>query len=90
MLLLKRPFRDLFSVMSRATFDAPTIRPELSFSGEIVRDISAIDPSLRFRTVSKCSIRSPRLSRARISASSAKRSSGTMSVIFLPIASSAV
>ena len=54
------------SVMSRATFDAPTTRPSASRTGETVREMSSRRPSLATRTVSKCSTRSPRRSRSRI------------------------
>ncbi|HEX8852439.1 MAG TPA: PAS domain S-box protein, partial [Pyrinomonadaceae bacterium] len=39
-------------VMSRAIFDAPTMRPSASFTGETVSDTSTKVPSLRRRTVS--------------------------------------
>lgn len=43
----------LSSVMSRAIFEAPTIRPRAFRIGEIVSEISARLPSFRCRTVSK-------------------------------------
>ena len=56
------PLGLLAGVMSRAIFDAPMILPSALLTGEIVRDTSTRLPSFRNRTVSKCSIRSPRLS----------------------------
>ena len=42
----------LRSVMSRATFDAPTSRPDLSRTGDTVSEMSRRRPSLARRTVS--------------------------------------
>ena len=80
----------LRSVMSRATFDAPTTRPAASLMGEIVKEISRSVPSLRMRQVSKCSTSTPRLSRSRMIASSSRRSAGMIRVMCWPTASSAV
>ena len=46
--------------MSRATFEAPTIRPAWSLIGETVTETSISRPSLRTRTVSKSLTLSPR------------------------------
>ena len=79
------------SLMSRAIFEAPTTRPVESLTGETVSDTSTRRPSFVTRTVSKCSTRSPRRTLARtVSSSSARRSSGMMSVIGWPTASAAV
>jgi hypothetical protein len=42
----------LRGVMSRATFEAPTMRPSASLMGETVSEMSTSEPSLRTRTVS--------------------------------------
>src|SRR2546426_520076 len=47
----------LRSVMSRAIFEAPMMRPSLSLIRDTVRDTSMCVPSFLRRTVSKCSIR---------------------------------
>jgi PAS domain-containing protein len=47
----------LSSVMSRAILDAPTIFPREFLIGEMVSEMSTRLPSLRCRTVSKCSMR---------------------------------
>ena len=78
------------SVMSRAIFEAPTMRPVESLTGDTVIDTSISRRSRVMRTVSKCSTRSPRRSLAMTSSSSARRSSGTISVMGWPIASAAV
>ena len=75
---------------SRATFDAPMISPVGLRTGEIVTDTSIGVPSLRRRTVSKWSTRSPRRSRSRIFGSSSRRSGGKITSIGLPIISAAV
>ena len=77
------------SLMSRAIFDAPTILPSALPIGETVSETSTGVPSLRTRTVSKWSIRSPRRRRSRIVTSSPCRSGGMMMVIDLPTTSSA-
>jgi len=64
--------------------------PAKSLIGEIVTDTSISRPSLRTRTVSKCSTRSPRRNRARITGSSLTRSGGIRRTIDWPIISSAV
>ena len=56
----------------------------------MVSEMSTKLPSLRCRTVSKCSMRSPRLILPRMTGSSSRRSTGMMIVIGLPTASSAV
>ena len=43
----------LRSVISRATLEAPMTWPEESLTGEMVREMSTREPSLRWRTVSK-------------------------------------
>ncbi len=53
----------LRSVMSRAILEAPISRPSLPRMGEMVSDTSTRRPDLARRTVSKCSMRSPRLRR---------------------------
>ena len=58
------------SPMPRAIFEAPTMRPPASLIGETVKAMSIGVPSLRMRTVSKCSIVSPRRRRLRTSSSS--------------------
>ncbi len=78
------------AVISRATFEAPTTRPDESVTGEMVSETSIRLPSFRLRTVWKWSTRSPRRRRLRISDSSAWRSSGMIRVMFCPMASSAV
>ena len=55
---------------SGAIFAAPTIVPELSRTGDTVKEISSRRPSLCMRVVSYRSIRSPRRSLVRISVSS--------------------
>ena len=74
-------------VLSRAIFEAPTMAPLLSLIGEMVAEMLILLPSLRTRTVSKCSTRSPRPMRARMLASSLARSGGKSMRIDLPIAS---
>ena len=54
-------------VMSRAIFEAPTIAPLASRIGEMVTETSIFVPSFLTRTVSKCSMLSPRRMRARMS-----------------------
>ena len=78
------------SVTSRATTDAPITWPYASWIAEIVSETWIRLPSLRTRTVSKCSMRSPRESRSKIAGSSSTESSGTSIAIGCPIASSAV
>ena len=58
------------SVISRAIFEIPTIRPGASRMGEMVREMCTSSPFLRRRRVSKCSIRSPEVTFRRISGSS--------------------
>ena len=58
------------SVMSRAIFDAPTMLPFGSRIRETVREMSRRRPSFATLMVSKCSTRSPRRSRSRITYSS--------------------
>ncbi len=62
--------------MSLAIFEAPTIFPLALLTGETVRETTIRLPSLRCRTVSKWSIRSPRRMRVRIVRSSSCRSFG--------------
>ena len=52
------------SVMSLAIFDAPTILPSAFLTGETVSETTIRLPFLRCRTVSKWSMRSPRLIRS--------------------------
>ena len=59
-------------------------------TGETLREMGTSRPSLVTRSVSKCSMDSPRLKRLRISFSSARRSRGMIRVIDCPIASAAV
>ena len=66
------------------------IRPDASRTGEIVNEMLMRRPFLERRTVSKCSIRSPRRSLARIAVSSGSRSFGIMMVIGRPTASAAL
>ena len=61
----------MVAVTSRAIFDAPITWPAAPSNGEIVTDTSIGVPSLRTRTVSKWSTRSPRRSRSRIRTRSA-------------------
>ena len=82
--------RSCRSVMSRATFDAPMIFPCASLTGDTVNETGTRRPSLVRRTVSKCSILSPRRRRARTSSSSVLRSSGMIREICWPTASAAV
>ena len=67
--------------------DAPTITPLLFLMGEIVTDTSICLPSLRTRSVSKCSTLSPHAIRARMSDSSFARSLGKSIPMNLPMAS---
>lgn len=67
----------LRAVMSRATFDAPMILSSAFLTGEIVNDTSIRLPSLRNRTVSKCSMDSPRRICSVIAGSSFACSGGT-------------
>src|SRR5262245_26209371 len=78
------------SVMSRVIFAAPTIAPVESRIGETEMETLIRRPSFRRRTVSKCSMRSPRRSVATIVSSSFRRSGGRSIAIGRPIASSAV
>jgi hypothetical protein len=73
--------------MSRAIFEAPTITPLLSLTGEMVAETLIFLPSLRTRTVSRCSTLSPRRIRARMSGSSLTHSGGNSISIGLPTAS---
>jgi hypothetical protein len=70
--------------------EAPITRPEASRTGETVTETGIERPLLCRRIVSKCSVRSPRLSRERISCSSCRRSGGMIIVIGRPMASSSV
>ncbi len=72
------------------TLDAPTTRPFSSIIGETVVEMSMSRPSLCRRTVSKCSMRSPRRIFSSASVSSCNRSSGMMIVNGFPIISAAV
>ena len=76
--------------MSRAIFDAPTILPSLFLIGEMVSDTSTRLPSLRSRTVSKWSIRSPRRMRCSRAGTSSGWSAGTRTDSGWPTISSAV
>ncbi len=67
-------------VMSRAIAEAPMIAPFLLTMGEMVSDTSRRRPSLRLRTVSWCSMRSPRAMRLRMSLNSSRISGGTIIV----------
>src|SRR5947199_727196 len=78
------------SLMSRAVFEAPMTSPFAFLIGDTVREISKRVPSFRMRVISKCSIFSPWLMRARISSSSASRSGGMTIVMDRPTASAAV
>ena len=78
------------SAMSRAIFEAPMIVPCASLIGDTVSEMGIRWPFLVRRTVSKWSILSPRRRRASTSASSARRSSGMIRVMFWPTASAAV
>ncbi len=77
----------LLSVMSRATFDMPMVAPEGALIGEMLSETSIGLPSLRRRTVSLCSMRSPQLIRRKLSCTSDSRSPGTRSAMFLPTTS---
>src|SRR5207247_625614 len=79
----------LRSVMSRATVEPPISRPTPSRRGETETETTILCPSLRIRTVSKGSIRSPFRSLAMTRSNSLRRSSGTIRSTFLPIASAA-
>ncbi len=70
------PSARFFSVMSLAIFEAPTIAPEAPRIGEMVKDTWTRRPCFVIRTVSKCSIRSPRRRRSRMRVSSSCRSGG--------------
>ena len=76
--------------MSRAIFEIPIIFPVSSLIDEMVKETSTSSPSFRRRTVSKCSIRSPRRSRSMMGGSSSKRSGGINIVTGCPRTSSAV
>jgi hypothetical protein len=76
--------------MSRAIFEAPTMVPLASRTGEIVTDTSINLPSLVARIVSKWSTRSPRRRRSRIIGSSSSRSGGNRVSMLLPTISSAL
>ena len=76
--------------MSRAIFDAPTIVPAASLIGDTLMDTSMGVPSLRTRTVSKCSTDFPDRMRAMTTCSSLRRSGGMMIVTGRPIASPAM
>ncbi len=78
------------SPMSRAIFEAPMTRPSASLIGDTVSATLIGVPSLRTRTVSKCSIVSPRRRRLKTSSSSPWRSAGTIILMDRPIASGAV
>ena len=82
-------FERVPSVMSRATLEAPMIRPPASLIGALVSTISILLPPLATRTVSRWSMISPRRILSRIPASSARRSSGMMRMIDWPIISAA-
>ena len=62
----------------------PTIFPSASLTGEIVSETSTRLPSLRTRSVSKCSMHSPRRMRSMISGSSSGWSAGTRARQRLP------
>ena len=79
----------LASVMSRATFEMPMVAPEGDLIGEMLSETSIGLPSFCRRTVSLCSKRSPQPIRRNASWISGSRSSGTSSVMFLPVASAA-
>jgi hypothetical protein len=78
------PSACLRSVMSRAMFDAPTITPMLSLSGEMVTETSIFLPSFLTRTVSKGSTLSPFLIRVPMPDSSSVLSDGKSRAIDLP------
>ena len=74
----------LASVMSRATFDMPMVSPDGALIGDMLSETSTGVPSLRMRTVSFWSIRSPQPIRRMVSSTSVSRSGGTMSAMFFP------
>jgi hypothetical protein len=76
--------------MSRAIFAPPTTRPSRSLIGETDSETYTRLPSFVTRSVSKCSIRSPRTNVAMMVFSSVSRSGGRSMVMWQPIASSAV
>ena len=80
----------LASVMSRATFEMPMVAPEGDLIGEMLSETSIRWPPFRSRTVSLCSMLSPQPIRRSASCISGSRSSGTSSVMFLPVASAAL
>src|ERR1700683_304947 len=80
----------LIRLTSRAIWEAPTILPAESFSGEIVSDTITCPPFFAIRTVSKCSMRSPARKRCKISASWACKSGGMRIVIGFPRTSCSV
>ena len=77
-------------LMSRAIFETPMISPVVERTGDTVREMSTIVPSLRTRTVSKSLMALPCRIRASTSSSSCKRSGGMMIVMDRPTASAAV
>ena len=77
------------SVMSRATFEAPTILPSASQIGETLSDTSMMRPSLVHRLVSKWFTRSPCRIRSRIWMTSSLCSGGFRTEMCLPMISSA-
>ena len=62
--------------MSRATTDAPTTSPLLSWIGDMVSETSTGLSPLRMCTVSRFSTRSPKRTASRYSRNSSGRSSG--------------
>jgi hypothetical protein len=75
--------------MSRVIVEAPTTLPVAFRTGEIAIETAMRAPSLRTRSVSNRSTRSPRASVDSASWSSWRRSSGTTSRMFRPTTSSA-
>src|SRR6266511_454792 len=77
-------------VMSRAMLEAPMASPAAFRIGEIVTATSITVPSLRWRTVSYCSIRSPRASCSSCSRNSTERPGGNRTSAGRPTTSAAV
>ena len=75
---------------SRAMTDAATTFPDRSCTGDTESDTSTSEPSLRRRTVSKCSTRRLAVISPRITPISLASSSGTMMAMLRPTASAAV
>ncbi len=79
-----------WSVISREMVETATTCPETSLTGEIFSDTATREPSLRFRTVLRCSVRTPRFAVSSTSRFSTKRSSGASMDAGWPTTSSSV